>query len=115
MNLVFSFALYPHLVCSLYIKPILTLFRSFVQRSYRLKTNRVLGNLFGVGSGGCTDHHSGIGNVSYVKDILTETVVTTKFNCSQFGPNTDLNLGWVTLSFVIIKLNLTVKILFSLT
>ncbi|CAB4013488.1 Hypothetical predicted protein [Paramuricea clavata] len=62
--------------------------------SYRLKANRALGNLFGVGSGGCTDFHSGIGNVSYIKDILTETVVTAKFNCSKFGSNTDPNLGW---------------------
>ena len=70
-------------------------------RSYRLKIKRALGNLFGVGSGGCTDFHSGIGNVSYVKDILTETVVTTKFNCSQFGPHTDL--GWVTVILHSIK------------
>ncbi len=72
-------------------------------RSYRLKTNRALGNLFGVGSGGCTDFHSGIGNVSYVKDILTETVVTTKFNCSKFGPHQDVNLGWVTVIVYYIK------------
>ena len=68
-----------------------------------MKTSRPLGNLFGVGSGGCTDHHSGIGNVSYVKDILTETVVTTKFNCSQFGPNTDL--GWVNVFTIKIQPN----------
>ena len=70
----------------------------FPLRSYRLKTNPVLGRLFGVGSGGCTAFHSGIGNVSYVKDILTETVVTTQFNCSKFGPNTDVNLGWVSVA-----------------
>ncbi|CAB4000836.1 dual 3, 5 -cyclic-AMP and -GMP phosphodiesterase 11-like, partial [Paramuricea clavata] len=27
-------------------------------------------------------------------DILTGTVVTTKFNCSKFGPHMDVNLGW---------------------
>jgi hypothetical protein len=75
-----------------------------VLRSYRLKIKRALGNLFGVGSGGCTDFHSGIGNVSYVKDILTETVVTTKFNCSQFGPHTDF--GWVTVILHSIKITL---------
>ena len=64
-------------------------------RLYRLKKARPLGNLFGIGSGGCADFHSGIGNVSYVKDILTETVVTTKFSCSRFGPNN--HLGWVTI------------------
>jgi hypothetical protein len=72
-------------------------------RSYRLKISRALGNLFGVGSGGCTDFHSGIGNVSYVKDILTETVVTTKFNCSKFGPHQNINLGWVTVNNTVHK------------
>ena len=69
---------------------------AFMLRSYRLQKNRVLGNLFGIGSGGCTDHHSGIGDVKYVKDILTDTIVTTKFNCSQFGP--DVELGWVSIT-----------------
>ena len=63
---------------------------------YRLRTNPALGNLLGFGSGGCTDIHSGIGNVSYVKDILTEQVVNTNFSCSKFGPHQDVNLGWVT-------------------
>jgi hypothetical protein len=53
--------------------------------------------MFGVGSGGCTDIHSGIGNISYVKDILTETVVTTEYSCSKFGPHQDVNLGWVSM------------------
>ena len=60
-----------------------------------MKISRPLGDLFGIGSGGCTDYHSGIGNVSYVKDILTETVVTTKFSCSNFGPSNVL--GWLTM------------------
>ena len=69
--------------------------KDFMHRLYRLKISRPLGNIFGVGSGGCTDFHSGIGNVSYVKDILTDTVVTTKFSCSKFG--SDNILGWVTM------------------
>ena len=68
-------------------------------RLYRLKISRPLGDLFGIGSGGCTDYHSGIGNVSYVKDILTETVVTTKFSCSKFG--SDNNFGWVTILYCV--------------
>ena len=67
----------------------------FMHRLYRLKISRPLGNIFGVGSGGCTNFHSGIGNVSYIKDILTDTVVTTKFSCSKFG--SDNILGWVTM------------------
>ena len=69
---------------------------AFVLRSYRLQKNRALGNLFGIGNGGCTDYHSGIGDVKYVKDILTGTIVTTKFNCSQFGP--DVLRGWVNIT-----------------
>ena len=69
--------------------------QDFMHRLYRLKISRSLGNIFGVGSGGCTDFHSGIGNVSYVKDIFTDTVVTTKFSCSKFG--SDNILGWVTM------------------
>ncbi|XP_028392647.1 uncharacterized protein LOC114517187 [Dendronephthya gigantea] len=65
--------------------------------SYRLKESRPLGNLFGIGSGGCTDFHSGIGNVSYVKDILTDTVVTKRFNCSKFG--TDVIFGWQRMNY----------------
>ena len=68
-------------------------------RLYRLKISRPLGDLFGIGSDGCTDYHSGIGNVSYVKDTLTETMVTTKFSCSKFG--SDNKLGWVTMKFTV--------------
>jgi hypothetical protein len=78
-----------------------------LSRFYRLKPKRNLGNLFAVGSGGCTDVHSGIGNVSYVKDILTETVVTTKFNCSKFGPHSHSSLGWVTTKILPSTLMLT--------
>ena len=72
---------------------------SFLLRSYRLKENRALSELFGVERNGCTDLHSGIGNVSYVKDILTDTVVTKTFKCSKFGPHTDPKLGWVTVKY----------------
>ena len=71
----------------------------FTHRLYRLKIKRPLGDLFGIGSGGCTDFHSGIGNVSYVKDILTETVVTTNFNCSKFG--FDNPHGWVIIAVIV--------------
>ena len=64
-------------------------------RLYRLNPKRKLGNLFGVARDGCTDVHSGIGNVSYVKDILTDTIVTKKFKCSKFGPHANTAFGWV--------------------
>lgn len=31
----------------------------------------------------------------YVKDVLTESIATTNFECSIFGPHTHPNLGWV--------------------
>ena len=51
-----------------------------------------LSELFGVERNGCTDLHSGIGNVSHVKDILTDTVVTKTFQCSKFG--SPLCMAW---------------------
>ncbi|XP_028392188.1 uncharacterized protein LOC114516806 [Dendronephthya gigantea] len=62
--------------------------------SYKLKTHRAFGDLFDVGKGGCTDIHSGIGSVSYVKDLLSGEVVTTNFKCSKFGPHVENSLGW---------------------
>ena len=46
---------------------------------------------------GCTLDQPGIGNIAYVKDLETETIVTTGFRCSVFGryqfPNP--GFGWV--------------------
>ena len=68
----------------------------FLGRMYKLKKERNFGNLLGVGKQiGCTDVHSGIGDVKYVKDVLTQAVVTTKFTCSKFGPHSSVYLGWV--------------------
>ena len=66
-------------------------------RMYRLNPKRKLGELFSSGQGGCTDSHSGIGNISFVKDLLTGTIVTTKFNCSKFGHHTHPAMGWVSI------------------
>jgi hypothetical protein len=66
-------------------------------RMFRLNPKRKLGELFSSGSGGCTNSHSGIGNISFVEDLLTDTVVTTKFNCSKFGHHTHPTIGWVSI------------------
>lgn len=74
----------------------MTLFLHFIYaRLYRLSPKRELGNLFGVAKDGCTDVHSGIGNISFVKDVLTDTIVTKKFKCSKFGPHMNAAFGWV--------------------
>ena len=75
------------------------LFINFQYRIYRLNSRRELGNLFGIGNGFCAKLHSGIGNISYVKDVLTDTVVTTTFKCSKFGLHISDALGWVRLHF----------------
>ena len=68
---------------------------NIILRFYRLNKKRVLAKLFGYGKNVCTDVHSGIGNIEYVKDIRTQTVVTRTFNCSKFGPHLNAALGWV--------------------
>ena len=47
--------------------------------------------------GGCGRLSAGIGNISYVKDLQTETIVTTKFRCSKFSSyqSTSDTHGWV--------------------
>lgn len=47
--------------------------------------------------GGCDRLSAGIGNISYVKDLQTETIVTTKFRCSKFSSyhSTSDTHGWV--------------------
>ncbi len=48
--------------------------------------------------GGCSARSPGIGDIAYVKDLLTGKVVTTTFECSVFGdPKSDTTYksGWV--------------------
>ena len=37
-----------------------------------------------ISEGGCGRLSPGIGDISYVKDLQTEEIATTKFRCSQF-------------------------------
>jgi hypothetical protein len=45
--------------------------------------------------GGCGRLWPGIGNISYVKDLQTEEIVTTKFRCSQFSSHHSKSDGFV--------------------
>ena len=47
--------------------------------------------------GGCKKSSPGIGDVKFVKDLLTDNVVTTSFRCSKFGVahNKKTHFGWV--------------------
>ena len=48
-------------------------------------------------TGGCGRLSPGIGDISYVKDLQTEEIVTTKFRCSQFSSyhSKSDGFGWV--------------------
>ncbi|XP_028402956.1 uncharacterized protein LOC114525736 [Dendronephthya gigantea] len=61
---------------------------------YRLSAKRILGNLFSAHNNSCPYLQAGIGNISFVKDLMTQSVVTKNFTCSKFGPDTHQKLGW---------------------
>ena len=82
-----------------YICLIKWIINKFYNRFYRLNSKRELGSLFGTDNRLCPEHFSGIGNISFVKDILTDTIVTTRFNCSKFGTNGGGFGGWVRFHF----------------
>ena len=47
---------------------------------------------------GCDADSPGIGDIAYVKDFMTEKIVTTTFKCSVFGnakSDTFYKSGWV--------------------
>ena len=46
---------------------------------------------------GCNQRSAGIGDIAYVKDLLTEKIVTTKLQCSKFGlaHHRLAKFGWV--------------------
>ena len=72
-------------------------------RSYRLQSKRPLKNLM-MNTDGCDERSAGIGDIAYVKDLLTEGIVTTKLRCSKFGYayNRFVKFGWVYVSHIII-------------
>ncbi len=66
-------------------------------RSFRLRKQRALKNLLIINKGGCGRLSPGIGDISSVKDLQTEEIVSTKFRCSNFGtyyPRSSRH-GWV--------------------
>ena len=69
-------------------------------RSFRLQNKRPLKNLLLLNEGGCGRLSPGIGNISYVKDLQTKQIVTTKFRCSQFSSYRSKSdgFGWVRFS-----------------
>ena len=66
-------------------------------RFYRLRNPRTLKNLMVINKGGCGKYSPGIGDVQFVKDLMTDNIVTTKFRCSKFGVahSARAKFGWV--------------------
>ena len=73
-----------------------------LSRSYRFQKERPLKNLLMIKEGGCGGLSPGIGDISYVKDLQTQEIVTTKFRCSQFTSRNSkiYGYGWVGLKTV---------------
>ena len=56
----------------------------YYDRSYRLRSKRPLKNLM-MNISGCDYRSAGIGDIAYVKDLLTKKILTTQLRCSKFG------------------------------
>ncbi|XP_028405296.1 uncharacterized protein LOC114527802 [Dendronephthya gigantea] len=64
--------------------------------SYRFKSKRPLGELLMVNDIGCPNNLPGIGDISYVKNLMTEEIVSKDFSCSVFGSysHPSAMIGW---------------------
>ncbi|XP_028403464.1 uncharacterized protein LOC114526145 [Dendronephthya gigantea] len=73
--------------------------------AFRFKTKRVLKNLMIVDQGGCPNNFPGIGDVSYVKDLMTGEIVSKDFPCSIFGPYSypTAKIGWTMMNLCLEK------------
>ncbi|CAB4020794.1 Hypothetical predicted protein, partial [Paramuricea clavata] len=62
----------------------------------RLNNSRPLKELMVLGKGGCDSSSPGIGDVAFVKNLMTEHVVTRSFRCSKFGlaHSPESMIGW---------------------
>ena len=78
-------------------------FKFLLCRSFRLQKERPLKNLLMINEGGCGRLWPGIGDISYVKDLQTEEIVTTKFRCSQFTSHHSKSDGYGWVRFKMIK------------
>ena len=62
-----------------------------------MNNTRKLENLM-ITNRGCAPRTPGIGDIAYVKDLITEKVVSTSFECSVFGDaksDSVYKSGWV--------------------
>ena len=62
-----------------------------------MRNPRALKNLMVINKGGCGKYSPGIGDVKFVKDLITDKIVTTNFRCSKFGVahSKKAQFGWV--------------------
>ena len=83
----------------------------YIFRSFRFKNKRLLEDLMIVDKGGCSYNFPGVGDISYVKDLMTEEIVANDFSCSIFGAYSHpiAKIGWVCVFFFIIFLSCELK------
>ncbi|CAB4026434.1 Hypothetical predicted protein, partial [Paramuricea clavata] len=64
--------------------------------SFRFKNKRPLKKLMMVNEGGCPYNQPGVGDISYVKNLMTEEISSKDFPCSVFGAysHPSAKLGW---------------------
>ena len=70
-------------------------------RYYRFNSPRILSKLLMSDEGGCDKEYPGIGNIAYVKDLISRKITTTNFKCSRFGAYIMPGVGWVCVPFSI--------------
>ena len=61
--------------------------------------------------GGCGHQYPGIGDIAFVKDLMSKKITTRSFDCSRFGASIAPGLGWVCiLIFVYLHLYQYIKV-----
>ncbi|CAB4038204.1 Hypothetical predicted protein [Paramuricea clavata] len=73
--------------------------------AFRFKNKRLLKNLMILDQGGCPYNFPGVGDISYVKDLMTEEIVSRDFSCSKFGPYSHpiAKIGWTMMNLCLEK------------
>ena len=69
--------------------------KSVYFRYYRFNSPRILSKLLMSNEGGCGHQYPGIGNIAFVKDLMSRKITTRNFDCSRFGASIAPGLGWV--------------------
>ena len=64
--------------------------------------------------GGCGHRYPGIGNIEYVKDLMSRTITTRNFDCSRFGAYIAPGMGWVYVPFTLASMCFSISLFHDL-